>query len=87
MAESFKCYIFNVYAPQDKQKKKELWNYMTMFMSQNQGDYIVFGDFNVVRVPTERYGSIFCPGSADDFNSFIVDTRLIDGKSVKKWQN
>ncbi|GJS68260.1 RNA-directed DNA polymerase, eukaryota [Tanacetum coccineum] len=42
------------------------------------GEYIIFGDFNVVRYQNERSGTMFCHQSADDFNNFIDLNDLVD---------
>nr|GEV11794.1 WPP domain-interacting tail-anchored protein 1-like [Tanacetum cinerariifolium] len=38
------------------------------------GEVLLMGDFNEVRLEEERYGSIFNSGGAAAFNSFIVDS-------------
>lgn len=42
----FKSFLANVYVPQEKLRKKELWNMLEMFMTWHLGEYI--GDFDVV---------------------------------------
>nr|GEY64785.1 RNA-directed DNA polymerase, eukaryota, reverse transcriptase zinc-binding domain protein [Tanacetum cinerariifolium] len=69
----FKCYMVNIYAPQDDRKKEELWQTILTFRNENPGSYILFGDFNVVRNPSERVGSQFNLISASSFNNFIND--------------
>lgn len=44
-------------------------------MAHNEGEYIIFGDFNAVRHKDERWGCMFSQREADD-NSFITDTTL-----------
>ncbi|GKE89326.1 RNA-directed DNA polymerase, eukaryota, reverse transcriptase zinc-binding domain protein, partial [Tanacetum coccineum] len=73
-----KCYMTNVYAPQEEWKKQALWNSILLFMQQNPGMYIVFGDFNVVRNEVERIGSRFNLASATAFNNFILEGRFLD---------
>nr|GEW61600.1 reverse transcriptase domain, reverse transcriptase zinc-binding domain protein [Tanacetum cinerariifolium] len=48
------CFMINVYAPQEDRKKETLWNKILEFMNNNQGHYIIFGDFNMVRYASER---------------------------------
>ncbi|XP_071705051.1 uncharacterized protein [Rutidosis leptorrhynchoides] len=72
------CYILNVYAPQERVAKRQLWSFISDFMSSHPGNYMVFGDFNSVRSANERHGSMFCSLSAADFNHFISSSRLID---------
>ncbi|GJW04159.1 RNA-directed DNA polymerase, eukaryota, reverse transcriptase zinc-binding domain protein, partial [Tanacetum coccineum] len=72
------CFMINVYAPQEDRKKETLWNKILEFMNINQGHYIIFGDFNVVRYASERIGTVFNPSSANVFNQFIRDAHLWD---------
>lgn len=76
--KKMKCFMINFYAPQEERKKNDLWNFIRNFMSQHQGNYLVFGDFNVVRSSSERIGSIFNHRSVSDFNEFINDCRFWD---------
>ncbi|GJR74610.1 RNA-directed DNA polymerase, eukaryota, reverse transcriptase zinc-binding domain protein [Tanacetum coccineum] len=66
------------YSPQEERKKKDLWNFIRNFISDQPGHYFVFGDFNVVRFSSERIGSLFNHRSAFDFNEFIKDYRFWD---------
>lgn len=70
--------IVNVYAPQSPSEKKNLWNNLRNLMNSRVGNWIIFGDFNVVRKPDERLNSTFCPSTAAEFNKFITDTGLLD---------
>lgn len=51
---------------------------MYSFMRHNVGEYIIFGDFNVVRTVYERSGMNFCAQTTDDFKNFIFDMDLLD---------
>lgn len=62
----------------DMIKKKRLWDYFSNFMRSNVGEYIIFGDFNVVRDDNERSGSVFCQAEANEFNNFLIDMELVD---------
>ncbi|GKB48277.1 RNA-directed DNA polymerase, eukaryota [Tanacetum coccineum] len=73
-----KCFLLNVYAPQSTQNKIEIWNFILSFMQNHVGEYIVFGDFNVVRFAHERQGTVFCQNMANDFNQFITAADLSD---------
>ena len=74
----FKCYMVNVYVPQEENKKRELWLSIQLFMNNNPRNYIIFGDFNVVRAPNEKMGCCFSKRDVAAFNSFISDNGLID---------
>ena len=43
------------------------------FYYQLWGNYVIFGDFNVVRSVEERFGSVFCSSSTGDFNDCVDD--------------
>ncbi|PWA60106.1 RNA-directed DNA polymerase, eukaryota [Artemisia annua] len=73
-----KLLIIGVYAPQDLFEKKFLWDYLHGVLSRWQGESIVMGDFNEVRVQSERHGSVFNKQGASLFNSFINSSNLID---------
>ncbi|XP_071687390.1 uncharacterized protein [Rutidosis leptorrhynchoides] len=55
--EDIVVFMGNIYAPQSIQDKLALWNKLTDFMANNVGEYIIFGDWNVVRVASERSGT------------------------------
>ncbi|PWA35424.1 RNA-directed DNA polymerase, eukaryota [Artemisia annua] len=74
----FNYFIVNIYAPQDTLKKRDLWHALSMFMYNNEGNYIIFGDFNAVREESERWGCNFIQREADDFNTFITSNHLVD---------
>lgn len=67
-----------VYAPQDINKKKLLWNEITFIIIAANTFTIVLGDFNEVRSAEERVGSSFCKRGAKYFNDFISQTSLCD---------
>ncbi|GKC60500.1 RNA-directed DNA polymerase, eukaryota [Tanacetum coccineum] len=71
-----KTAIISIYAPQDIRDKKLLWEYLSLVISNWKGDVIVMGDFNEVRSPNERYGSVFNSQGANIFNQFISSAGL-----------
>nr|GEX25019.1 RNA-directed DNA polymerase, eukaryota, reverse transcriptase zinc-binding domain protein [Tanacetum cinerariifolium] len=42
----FKVTMMNVYAPQDIRQKRLLWTFISEYMSSNDGNYILLGDYN-----------------------------------------
>lgn len=49
-----------MYAPQNVNQKRQVWNDIFLFMNNNLGSYMGFGDFNiVVRKPNESLGTVF----------------------------
>nr|GEX08793.1 nucleotide-binding alpha-beta plait domain-containing protein [Tanacetum cinerariifolium] len=70
--------MIGVYAPQELSKKRMLWNYFHGVVHRWQGETIVMGDFNAVRVRSERHDLVFNKQGALMFNSFINSLSLID---------
>ncbi|GJR88930.1 RNA-directed DNA polymerase, eukaryota [Tanacetum coccineum] len=68
--------IVSVYAPQELNEKKMLWDYLTHVINNWKGEVIIMGDFNEVRCKSERFGSNFNVQGANVFNSFIVNAGL-----------
>nr|GEY28825.1 RNA-directed DNA polymerase, eukaryota [Tanacetum cinerariifolium] len=71
------CFMINVYAPQDDSKKR-LWNDIFDIMNSKRSHHLIFGDFNMVRFASERFGSVFNHASTNVFNQFIRDAHLWD---------
>ncbi|GJS77657.1 RNA-directed DNA polymerase, eukaryota [Tanacetum coccineum] len=71
-----KLLIISVYAPQELNEKKMLWDYISHVMSNWKGDVVIMGDFNEVRKKAERFGSVFNVQGADAFNLFISNASL-----------
>ncbi|XP_071732730.1 uncharacterized protein [Rutidosis leptorrhynchoides] len=71
-------FMINVYGPHNSNAKASLWDRLYTFMSNNIGEYVLFGDMNEVRSNEERFGSAFNSNEARVFNSFIDNTGLID---------
>ncbi|GKE05160.1 RNA-directed DNA polymerase, eukaryota, partial [Tanacetum coccineum] len=53
-----------------------LWDYLSLVISNWNGDVVLMGDFNKVRAKEERHGSMFNILGADAFNSFISTAGL-----------
>lgn len=76
-----KCGFINIYASQEPNEKKILWNRLhDLITSDPQCMWFVFGNFNAVRFPEERLGSIFFPNGAYFFNKFIYSAGLLEIK-------
>ncbi|GKA40994.1 RNA-directed DNA polymerase, eukaryota, partial [Tanacetum coccineum] len=67
-----------VYAPQDIKEKYMLWEYLHREVDRWKGQVVIMGDFNEVRCKSDRYGSVFNARGAQRFNSFIVDSGLVE---------
>nr|GEW88556.1 RNA-directed DNA polymerase, eukaryota [Tanacetum cinerariifolium] len=59
-------------------RKKMLWDYLSFVIGNWDGKVVIMGDFNEVRDISERFGSIFNKHGAKAFNSFIVNTGLVE---------
>ncbi|XP_021985624.1 uncharacterized protein LOC110881777 [Helianthus annuus] len=70
--------ILNIYAPQGIPAKKDLWEDLAALISVNDGLWVVIGDFNAVRFPEEKRNCAFKRTCANNFNSFIYDTGLLE---------
>ncbi|GKD71509.1 RNA-directed DNA polymerase, eukaryota, partial [Tanacetum coccineum] len=66
--------IIAVYAPHDPRDKRMLWDYLAHVINQWQGEVVIMGDFNEVRVKSDRFGTNFNVLGANIFNSFINST-------------
>ncbi|KAL4557518.1 hypothetical protein LXL04_035699 [Taraxacum kok-saghyz] len=73
-------YFINIYADQSKDKRKELWAFISAVLCNWQGQTVIVGDFNEVRKPNERRGSQFDKAGALEFDKFIKDNELEDLK-------
>ncbi|GKE45984.1 RNA-directed DNA polymerase, eukaryota [Tanacetum coccineum] len=69
-----------IYAPQQLVCKRLLWDYVSSLIDRWNGEMIVLGDFNEVRVKDERRGSCFNVTSARVFDQFISGSGLVDVK-------
>ncbi|GJT97900.1 RNA-directed DNA polymerase, eukaryota [Tanacetum coccineum] len=71
-----KLRIILVYAHQELNEKKMLWDYISHVMSNWKCDVVIMGDFNEVRKKAERFGLVFNVQGADAFNLFISNASL-----------
>ncbi|GJY06814.1 RNA-directed DNA polymerase, eukaryota, partial [Tanacetum coccineum] len=70
--------IISVYAPQELSEKKMLWDYLSVVMTNWNGEVVMIGDFNEVRDSSERFGSVFNKHEAEAFNNFIANAGLVE---------
>nr|GEV22363.1 RNA-directed DNA polymerase, eukaryota [Tanacetum cinerariifolium] len=75
---SSKLLIISVYAPQELNERRDLWDYLRTFIDRREGDTVIMGDFNEVLSEHERFGSTFNRQWAIAFNNFISSACLID---------
>nr|GEV75738.1 RNA-directed DNA polymerase, eukaryota [Tanacetum cinerariifolium] len=75
---SSKLLIISVYAPQELNERRDLWDYLRTFIDRWEGNTVIMGDFNEVHSKHERFGSTFKRQGAIAFNNFISSACLID---------
>ena len=74
-----KCMVFcNVYAANTEKDHKELWNFILQAQNSLHFPWCIGGDFNTVLNPSERRGSVCNMGSIKNFNSFILQAKVVD---------
>ncbi|XP_074298275.1 uncharacterized protein LOC141629118 [Silene latifolia] len=71
-------YLTMVYAFNDLQDRKDLWNRLTHFKSLINGPWIVMGDFNTVLSPCERLGGQSTEEEIADFQDCVDCCNLVD---------
>nr|GEZ29072.1 RNA-directed DNA polymerase, eukaryota [Tanacetum cinerariifolium] len=55
-----------------------MWDYLQSEICKWNGEVVIMGDFNEVRYKSDRYGSKFNAHSAMVFNSFILNSGLVE---------
>nr|GEY69866.1 RNA-directed DNA polymerase, eukaryota [Tanacetum cinerariifolium] len=75
---SSKLLIKSVYAPQELNERRDLWDFLRTFIDRWEGDTVIMSDFNEVRSEHKRFGSMFNRQWAIAFNNFISSACLID---------
>ncbi|GKV50472.1 hypothetical protein SLEP1_g57172 [Rubroshorea leprosula] len=79
-----KCNLVNIYAPNDRQKKLKLWEELRHMIVEDEGRWLIAGDFNVVRCANEKKGKSGETTEMRAFDDFIVSTDLVDLKLVNR---
>ncbi|GKU95341.1 hypothetical protein SLEP1_g8712 [Rubroshorea leprosula] len=74
--KKLKCHFVNVYASNDKQKKMIMWNDLRQMLMEEEGKWMITGDFNAVRSPNERKGKTGETQDIREFDDFVVSTGL-----------
>ncbi|KAK9668538.1 hypothetical protein RND81_13G067700 [Saponaria officinalis] len=68
-----------VYAFNDTNERKVLWQRMNVLRTSIAGPWVMCGDFNTVLSPMERMGGRTTNEEMDDFRNCIEDCGLFDG--------
>ncbi|CAK8534563.1 unnamed protein product [Lathyrus sativus] len=74
------CYFVNIYSPCNLHNKRILWSYLiNLRSSSSYGEWLVSGDFDVVKRNEERHSrTACCTAEMNEFCSFIDAMRLVD---------
>nr|GEY70475.1 RNA-directed DNA polymerase, eukaryota [Tanacetum cinerariifolium] len=72
------CMLIAVYAPHDTRDKHLLWDNLQREIGRWKGEVVIMGDFNEVRFKSDRFGSTFNAHGANIFNSFIMNSGLVE---------
>ncbi|XP_028070850.1 uncharacterized protein LOC114273287 [Camellia sinensis] len=78
LSQSFHCVICNIYAPTDALKRRKLWESLVKLKLSYPNPWCLGGDFNEIRVMSERKGCSRRERGMKDFNNFIESLELID---------
>nr|GEW26082.1 RNA-directed DNA polymerase, eukaryota, reverse transcriptase zinc-binding domain protein [Tanacetum cinerariifolium] len=70
--------LIAVYAPHDGSEKLLLWDYLHRVIGKWRGEVVIMGDFNEVRYKSDRFGLVFNAHGANVFNSFIMNSGLVE---------
>ena len=75
---SFSCVFVNVYAPNDVEGKKQLWEELLCLKDRFRDPWCIGGDFNAVRNISERRGCSVRSICMENFENFIEKADLVD---------
>nr|GEV78470.1 RNA-directed DNA polymerase, eukaryota [Tanacetum cinerariifolium] len=78
VSKKAKLLMIAIYAPQSSVSKRMLWNYISSLIGSWDSQYMVMGDFNEVRCVEDRFGLDFNVLSANEFNSLISNSGLVE---------
>ncbi|XP_021984890.1 uncharacterized protein LOC110880731 [Helianthus annuus] len=70
--------VVNVYAPNIYTNRRRLWDKFLSLCNSIEGIWLIIGDFNEVRVPEDRWNSVFDNNNALHFNNFIGAAGLLE---------
>ena len=67
-----------VYGPNDNNMRGFMWDELVGIQQYWNVPWCCFGDFNVIRFPSERRGGSWLTSAIENFSKFIEDLNLID---------
>uniref|UniRef100_A0A2N9GN59 Reverse transcriptase domain-containing protein n=1 Tax=Fagus sylvatica TaxID=28930 RepID=A0A2N9GN59_FAGSY len=78
LLDGFEWVGTGLYGPTCDEIRPDFWSEVKNVRQQWAQPWCVFGDFNVVRFPSERLGCSRLSASMSDFSDFIDDLNLVD---------
>jgi exonuclease III len=78
LIDGFEWVGTGVYGPNRDESRSELWEELSEVRHQWSQPWCIFGDFNVVRFPSERRGCVRINPAMVDFSDFIEGFHLVD---------
>lgn len=77
--DDFNFFVTSIYASNDAVKRVDLWNDLISMPNTIDGPWLVSGDFNMIRYPSEKRGGNQVPVQLmDEFNNCIQSCGLTD---------
>ncbi|WMV39523.1 hypothetical protein MTR67_032908 [Solanum verrucosum] len=76
--QDFKWHLTGVYASNDRVEREETWWEVGAARGLFVGPWILCGDFNTVRYPSEKFNCSRISRSMTDLSEFIEDIELMD---------
>ncbi|XP_028126752.1 uncharacterized protein LOC114323369 [Camellia sinensis] len=78
LAQHFDCVIVNIYAPNEVLGRKKLWDSLVCLQPHFPNPWCVGGDFNKIRLLSERKGCSRRERGMKEFNEFVEQLELSD---------
>jgi hypothetical protein len=78
MCDDFNWAFAGVYGPNRDNDRLMLWEELSGLMDRWEVPWCIGGDFNAIRFPSERLGSVRYVASMEAFSQFIFDKGLLD---------
>ncbi|KAK9988965.1 hypothetical protein SO802_029204 [Lithocarpus litseifolius] len=78
VGDGFIWACFGVYGPNDNDVRGHMWDELAGTHQVWRTPWCCFGDFNIVRFPSERRGETRLTLAMEKFSEFVVDMNLVD---------
>ena len=78
LVDGFDWACSGIYGPHNDIERLELWNELTMVRNRWASPWCAIGDFNVIRVPSERWGQSGFSPTMVAFLDWIDNLQLVD---------